>query len=282
MKNKTLFITLWFVIAILIAAICYVLVMNQRNQAQFIEVQQQSIEQKQQLQNLTQEQNLVEQNHQQALAEAQAKALEAIEKAKQEADSRVLRVAELYQSLFNNNEKTVQHLLNFEEKVQAGIKLQEAELVQLNDMIYAISQLKSSYQLNLGEFDALINYFKNKSSIELNDPKETTGFFRRIFSAKYKTEKENYHQQLGAKEAYKEAEIKLQTAYSSVQTQLANINFEQDKHLSSIQKLLETKLDSQQALIPLFSETKKILKTHEQMKEFNVNEYLVPVDSPRQ
>ncbi len=282
MKNKPILITLWFVIAILIAAICYVLLMSKKNQDKFMEVQQQSIEQKQQLDTIAQEQELIEQRYQEALAETEAKALAAIKEAKEEADARILRVSELYQSLFNNSENTVAHLMNFEAKVKAGIQLQKDELVQLNDMIYAVSQLKSSYQLNLGEFDALISYFEQKGSAELTDPKETTGFFRRVFSSKYKAEKENYHQQLGAKEAYQEAEVKLRTAYSSVQTQLANINFEQEQHLSSIQKLLEAKIDNQQELMPLFSETKKILKSHEQMKEFNVNEYLVPTDAPRQ
>jgi len=282
MKNKPILVTLWFVIAILIAAICYLLVISQNSQDKFLQVNLEKNEQIQKLETIADEQALIEQQHQQALAQTKAEAEAKVLAAKKEADERILRVADLYQSMFNNSEETVKHLMNFEAKVQAGVQLQKAELVQLNDMIYAVSQLKSSYQLNLSEFDALINYFKNKSATELTDPRESAGFFRRIFSSKYKAEKEDYHQQLGAKEAYTEAEVKLRTVYSSVQTQLANINFEQEQHLGNIQKLLETKLNNQQDLIPLFSETKKILKSHEQMKEFNVNEYLVPVSSPRQ
>ena len=88
MKNKPLVISLSFLVILLIAIICYLLVTSQNNQETINEIQQENLEQKTQINKLEQEKT--------ATAEKTAiETAELLAQAKEEADEKIIRVGNL-------------------------------------------------------------------------------------------------------------------------------------------------------------------------------------------
>ncbi len=180
-----------------------------------------------------------------------------------------------------DSRKTLAYIGDVETRLRAGQNIDKEEAAKLSNVINGLAFLYEQYKKPMAEFREVDRYLSRQlAAIPQSsniDPKETTPALQRIFKNKqFKEAQATYNQDKGKKEALVKAKAEVQAAYARAQTQMRALNFDKNKYLAQLDKIVESNQNSAQDVEDFFNSSKEILKIHD--KIMNIKPPQPPAD----
>ena len=176
-----------------------------------------------------------------------------------------------------DSKKTLAYIGDIETRLRNGQNIDTAEAAKLTNVVNGLAFLFEQYKKPMAEFRELDQYFDRQiASIQtpkVVDIKETTTPVQRFFKGKkYKeAQKEQneqlakYNQSKGRKEALTRARSRVRAAYARAQAQMKALDFDKNKYLAELDKIVESNQNSAAEVEEFFKSSREILKIHEKI-----------------
>ncbi len=182
-----------------------------------------------------------------------------------------------------DSRKTLTYIGDIETRLRGGQNIDAEEAKKLASVVNGLAFLYEQYKKPMAEFREVDQYISRQlaeipASSDL-DPKETTPPLKRLFKNKeFKEAQATYNQDKGKKEALVSARSTVRAAYSRAQSQLKALDFDKNKYLIQLDKIVDSNLASAQDLENFFKNSKEILKIHS--KIMNIEAPTLPILKP--
>jgi hypothetical protein len=179
-------------------------------------------------------------------------------------------VAKVVDDVVNNSEATVGYLQQLESKVRGGQQLQRAEIDKLRALAGGLAYLNKQYEKPIDEFKELDAYVTRQLQLPpTTSPEEKGKLLKRLFNPAYREQQKaqlaEFHADQGRREALTGMQTKVVQSYGEAQRQMAAIKVDQEKYLSSLDALVNSKTADVAAMDSFFQVSAKILDIHRKM-----------------
>ncbi len=167
-----------------------------------------------------------------------------------------------------DSRKTLAYIGDVETRLRTGQNIDKEEAAKLTSVINGLAFLYEQYKKPMAEFREVDRYISQQlaSIPESGDPKESTPALQRLFKNKqFKEAQATYNQDKGKKEALIKAKVEVQAAYARAQSQMRSLDFDKNKYLLQLDKIVESNQNSAQDVEDFFNSSKEILKIHDKI-----------------
>lgn len=219
--------------------------------------------------------------HQAALDELNKEHDQTVAAMRQDERKRLSAAAKEFSSIFEGNQATLGYINALEDKVKSGAALTKAEIERLTVITTGLGYLKKQYQKPMEEFKELQAYFEAQAAKVVEKPKGN--FFKRLFSKSYREAEKEYERNMGAKQAFEQAQGVFTEVYGKAQRAMAGVDLNADAEIKKLQDYIDNKKQQSTGdITDLLNQARKALRTHQSVLDFEPETPPVPKNTAPQ
>jgi hypothetical protein len=165
----------------------------------------------------------------------------------------------------NNSTAAYARIEKLIEEISSNDKLSNSSEVEINSILSVMYTIANKYQEPLEEFKGVSDFIDSElKNINVRPDRKRDYFLWLIRKKDRKRILDNYRQK-GRKEAFEEAQVKLDTAYQKASITMASYALEIREQLSALKEISIVRFASKKRLLEMLNQAKNVLGTNEKV-----------------